>query len=118
MEPVNATARRSLCFTNSIPASSPLITDINPAGAPTELAARTIISPTIVETIGWPGLIFITTAHPAARAEAVSPPATPNANGKLLAPNIPTTPSGIDIDRSSGRGGVSVAFSLSMTISK
>ncbi len=49
----------------------------------------------------------MTTAHPAASAEAVSPPATPNANGKLLAPNTPTTPSHVVFKRRSGRGGVS-----------
>ena len=33
-----------------------------------------------------------TTGHPAARAEAVSPPATEKASGKLLAPKTATGP--------------------------
>ena len=42
---------------------------------------------------------------PAASAEAVSPPATENASGKLLAPNTTTGPSAILRRRRSGRGG-------------
>ena len=42
--------------------------------------------------------------HPLASAEAVSPPATENANGKLLAPKIPTGPNAFCIDRISTFG--------------
>ena len=48
---------------------------------------------------------FTTTVHPAASAEAVSPPATPNASGKLLGVNTPTGPTGMSMRRRSGRGG-------------
>src|SRR5437868_6052384 len=44
--------------------------------------------------------------HPTAKAEAVSPPATEKAKGKLLAPKTATGPIGINIRRISGRGGV------------
>jgi len=44
------------------------------------------------------------TGQPAASAEAVSPPATENANGKLLAPNTATGPSAIWRSRKSTRG--------------
>ena len=109
MEPVNAIAAVSGCSTRANPESKSSTREINPAGAPTLRAAATIISPTIRETRGCPGLTLMTTAHPAASAAAVSPPATPNANGKLLAPNTPTTPSDVVFKRRSGRGGVSDA---------
>ena len=41
---------------------------------------------------GWAGCALTITGLPAARAEAVSPPATENASGKLLAPKIATGP--------------------------
>ena len=50
---------------------------------------------------GWP---LTTTGQPAASAEAVSPPATENASGKLLAPNTATGPTGTERCRRSGRG--------------
>jgi hypothetical protein len=45
-----------------------------------------------------------TTGQPAARAEAVSPPATEKASGKFEAPNTATGPSGTLRRRRSGRG--------------
>ena len=42
-------------------------------------------SPVAVDSSGWLGLAFSSIGQPAASAEAVSPPATLNANGKLLA---------------------------------
>jgi hypothetical protein len=44
------------------------------------------------------------TGQPAASAEAVSPPATEKASGKLLAPKTTTGPSGRNIERTSGFG--------------
>ena len=44
------------------------------------------------------------TGQPAARAAAVSPPATEKASGKLEAPKIATGPIGRCIRRRSGRG--------------
>ena len=49
---------------------------------------------TRTEVCGWPGCALTTTEQPAARAEAVSPPSTENAKGKLLAENMATGPSG------------------------
>ena len=46
------------------------------------------------EVPGCPSCALTTTGHPAASAEAVSPPATENANGKLDAANTATGPTG------------------------
>ena len=46
---------------------------------------------------GCAGCPFTTTVHPAASAEAVSPPATEKASGKLLAPKTATGPMGISM---------------------
>src|SRR5690606_13261244 len=53
---------------------------------------------------GCEGCPFTTTGQPLAKADAVSPPATENANGKLLAPKTPTTPKGFCMYRISERG--------------
>ena len=58
------------------------------------------------------------TGEPAANADAVSPPATEKANGKLLAANTPTTPIGRRMRRSSGRGGTVLASAVSMVASR
>ena len=55
---------------------------------------------------GWALCALKTTGQPAARAEAVSPPAVEKASGKLLAPNTATGPSGIWRWRMSARGRV------------
>ena len=47
-------------------------------------------------------------AQPAASADAVSPPGTEKANGKLDAPKTPTGPIGRSILRRSGRGPIAV----------
>src|SRR5690606_33350065 len=46
---------------------------------------------------GWEGCPFTTTGQPLAKADAVSPPATEKASGKLLAPKTPTAPNGFCI---------------------
>ena len=46
----------------------------------------------------------------AAKADAVSPPATEKARGKLLAPNTPAGPNGILILRISGLGDGALSF--------
>ena len=53
---------------------------------------------------GWALCALNTTGQPAARADAVSPPAVEKASGKLLAPNTATGPSGIWRWRMSARG--------------
>jgi hypothetical protein len=59
--------------------------------------------PTSSEVPGLPSWASTTTGHPAARVEAVSPPATEKATGKLLAPKT-AGPSGMERWRMSGRG--------------
>ena len=60
--------------------------------------------PTSSDVPGWAECAFTTTGQPAASADAVSPPATENASGKLLAPNTATGPSAICRSRRSERG--------------
>ena len=57
---------------------------------------------------------FTMTGFPAARADAVSPPATEKASGKLLAPKTATGPTGQSMDRRSGRGGLRSGSAVSM----
>ncbi|MNN65631.1 hypothetical protein D3C81_1811460 [compost metagenome] len=66
-----------------------------PAGIPVFSAARMIASATCSAVAMWPPWALNTTGQPAARADAVSPPAVENAKGKLLAPNTATGPSPI-----------------------
>ena len=51
---------------------------------------------------GCAGCALTTTGQPAAKADAVSPPGTEKANGKLLAPKTATGPTGTRTSRSSG----------------
>ena len=74
--------------------------------------------PAISEVAGWAGCAFTTTGLPAASADAVSPPATENASGKLLAPKTATGPSGRRSERTSGRGnGLRAGSAVSMRAS-
>ena len=59
-----------------------------------------LISAVTSEVTGWASCALTTTGQPAASAEAVSPPATENANGKLDAANTATGPTGRLIRRS------------------
>ena len=54
------------------------------------------------EVCGCDSWALTTTGQPAASAEAVSPPATENANGKLDAANTATGPMGLTMRRSPG----------------
>src|SRR5580693_8870121 len=74
-----------------------------PAGSPLAATARVTAAATISEVPGWASCALTTTGQPAARAEAVSPPATEKASGKLLAANTATGPMGTRRDRTSGR---------------
>ena len=56
------------------------------------------------EVAGWLGWPLTITGQPAAHADAESPPATANANGKLLAEKTATGPIGNSIRRMSTRG--------------
>ena len=85
-----------------------------PSGAPALPAAVARISNTNCDVAGWDPCALTMTGQPAASAEAVSPPGTEKASGKLLAPNTATGPIGTSIRRRSGRGpiGVSPAWSI------
>ena len=65
-----------------------------PAGSPLAATARVTAAATISEVPGWASCALTTTGQPAASAEAVSPPATEKASGKLLAANTATGPTG------------------------
>src|SRR5271156_4733269 len=76
-------------------------------------AAARIARATISEVPGCAGCALTITGFPAANADAVSPPATEYASGKLLAPKTTTGPSGRHIDRKSGFAGFRAASALS-----
>jgi hypothetical protein len=65
-----------------------------PAGAPCSATTFCASAITARDSSACPGCALTTTGQPAARAEAVSPPSTEKANGKLLALNMATGPSG------------------------
>lgn len=113
-DPVNPTARIAGCATRAAPAARPYTMPNVPAGAPTAAKAFDMISKQSRAVAGWALCAFTTTGQPAASADAVSPPGTEKASGKLLAPNTATGPSGTSIRRRSGRGptGVSAAWSM------
>jgi hypothetical protein len=73
-------------------------------GIPVSTIARAIAFPTKAEVRGCAGCAFTTTGQPEAKAEAVSPPATEKANGKLLALNTAIGPNGWSMRRISGLG--------------
>src|SRR5690606_37188444 len=104
-EPVKPTAAVAGCRTSAAPVSGPPCTnEKTPGGSPHSAAARVIAPATSSPVPGCAGCAFTTTGHPAANADAVSPPAVENASGKLLAPNTTTGPIGFSIRRISGRG--------------
>ena len=103
-DPVNPAAVMAGCWTSLRPASVPCSTANVPSGAPASASAARTTWPVRTDRPGWPECALTTTGQPAASALAVSPPATENANGKLLAENTATGPSGSSIRRRSGRG--------------
>src|SRR5580658_7180643 len=90
------------CCSSLRPASTPCTRPNVPAGAPADASAPATISAVRSEVTGCPSCAFTTTGQPAASAEAVSPPATENANGKFDAANTATGPTGLFIRRRSG----------------
>jgi hypothetical protein len=94
------------CFTIAMPTVEPppCTRENSPAGRPQAATARTTAWPTSSAVPGCARCALTITGQPAARAEAVSPPATEKARGKLLEPNTTTGPSGISMRRRSGRG--------------
>lgn len=111
VEPVKPTAATRASVTAARPSSSDSIMPNIPPGAPAAVSASDTAAATARLSSRWPGLALTTTGQPAARALAVSPPATENAKGKLLAANTSTTPSGTFIRRMSGRAPIGHAGS-------
>ncbi|GIV57732.1 MAG: hypothetical protein KatS3mg042_0645 [Rhodothermaceae bacterium] len=105
-EPVKPTARVCGCRTSASPVSgvAPWRREKVPGGKPVAATARSMARPTSSEVPGCAGWALHTTGQPAASAEAVSPPATEKARGKLLAPKTTTGPRGTSIRRTSGFG--------------
>ena len=94
------------CSTMAIPTAvvRPCTRENVPASIPQASTARLMASPTSCDVPGCAGCALTTTGQPAASADAISPPATEKASGKLLAPKTPTGPNGRSICRRSGRG--------------
>ncbi|KAG1245188.1 hypothetical protein G6F68_015163 [Rhizopus microsporus] len=94
------------CVTSAVPISlpAPNSSENVPSGRPCVATAAWITRPTISEAPGWALWALTMTGQPAASADAVSPPATEKASGKLLAPKTATGPSGTLARRRSARG--------------
>ena len=95
-EPVKPTALMRGSATSAAPTSAPApnSSENTPSCRPHAATAACMARPTSSDVPGWAECPFTTTGQPAASAEAVSPPATEKASGKLLAPNTTTGPSG------------------------
>ncbi|MCY1232252.1 hypothetical protein D9M72_447330 [compost metagenome] len=107
-EPVKPTARMRGSATRPWPTSRPASNSSEkvPSGRSSSATACWTARPTSSEVPGCAECALTTTGQPAASAEAVSPPATEKASGKLLAPNTATGPMAMRCMRRSGRGGV------------
>ena len=118
-DPVNATAATSGADASAWPrsAAAPCSTWNQAAGAPTRSTAALTAAPVTALVAGCPGCALSTTGQPAAKADAVSPPAVLNANGKFEAANTATGPIGVATRRWSGRGGAASGRAVSMTAS-
>ena len=104
-DPVNATAwvRGWRTRARLVAGSSAFSRENVPSGSPVRATARAMAPATNSEVPGCAGCPLTITGFLAAKADAVSPPATEKARGKLLAPNTTTGPSGISMRRKSGR---------------
>ncbi|MNT23718.1 hypothetical protein D3C72_1591490 [compost metagenome] len=96
-EPVKPTALIRGSATRPWPIERPLSNSrLNtPSGRSQSRTACCMARPTSSEVPGCAEWALTITGQPAARAEALSPPATEKARGKLLAPNTATGPSGM-----------------------
>ena len=83
---------------------APCSIENTPPGSPQAPTARQTAVATSSAVPGWPLCALTITGLPVASADAVSPPATENARGKLLEPKTTTGPSGTSIRRRSGLG--------------
>ncbi len=91
---MNVAARIRGSRSMASPASSPSTSWSVPSGSPAATSAADAASATRRDSSGWPGCAFTTTGQPTASADAVSPPATENANGKFDAAKFRTGPTG------------------------
>src|ERR1044072_795984 len=114
-DPVKEAAAIRASFSAVTPTSTPSITAKTPSGAPAPTSASRRISPVRTDSSGCPGCALRTTGQPAASADAVSPPATLNANGKLLAANTSTGPIATFTRRMSGRAPIGQTGSAGAT---
>ncbi len=105
-EPVKPTALMRGSATSAWPISRDASnsSENTPAGSPHSRTAAWIVRPTSSDVPGCAPCALTITGHPAASADAVSPPATENASGKLDAPNTATGPIAILRSRRSTRG--------------
>jgi hypothetical protein len=105
-DPVKPTALMAGCCTSADPtkAPEPKISAKVPAGRPHSRRLRQMTCPTISLVPGCAVCALTITGLPAASAEAVSPPATEKASGKLLAAKTATGPSGRSTERRSALG--------------
>ena len=106
VEPVNPPALISGCCTSAAPTEvpAPKMREKTPSGKPQARTLFRTASPTSWLVPGCAEWAFTITGFPAANAEAVSPPATEKASGKLLAENTTTGPSGRSSERMPGFG--------------
>ena len=105
-DPVKPTALISGCCTSACPTSSPppWINENTPAGMSQAVMAAAIAAATTSAVPGCAWCPLTTTGQPAAKADAVSPPAVEKASGKFDAPKTATGPIGRWIIRKSDRG--------------
>ena len=89
-----------------------------PSGKRVAASASRITPATRCDVSGCAGCARSTTGQPTASAEAVSPPATENASGKLLAANTAAGPRATSCERTSGRGGVRAGSAASTRVSR
>ena len=119
-EPVKPTALMPELATRAEPSSMPESKTIEkvPSGILHSATAAWMALATISAVPAWAAWARTMTGHPAARALAVSPPATEKARGKWEAQNTATGPRGRRIDRRSGLGmGERSGFAISMRAS-
>src|ERR1700735_4803589 len=105
VDPVNPAALIRGSRSASTPGWSPKTIPNTPGGRPAACTAWRASGASSTGRPGCDGWALTTTGQPLASAEAVSPPSTLKANGKLLAPKISTGPSGSSQRRRAGRGG-------------
>ena len=105
-EPVKAMALMAGWAARAWPTTRPApnSSENTPPGSPHASTAAATADPANSAVPGWALWALTITGQPAASAEAVSPPVTENASGKLLGPNTATGPTPMWRWRTSGAG--------------